>query len=257
MFAGVPAAQYVALRLFLKDVKGDYTRSAFGTVWDFADPLVLALIFYFLAKTRVLNAGAIDVPYAVFVTFGILLYQTFADAVLYPLEVTKRSRNLVTQLRISPEALLLSTFYRVVFMSGFRIAVMLGVALVLGAFSPLGFLAFLALYPTIILAGMAFGVLLAPFNTIYNDVARVTRLILNPLRYASPVLYAIPPVAPFSYVYAVNPIASLIDGLRSVATVGVFGDPWGFVARVLVLAVVFLFGWFVFHLSVPVLAERA
>ena len=43
----------------------------------------------------------------------------------------------------------------------------------------------------IFLAALAFGVLPTPFGSIYNDVGRVTRIILNPLGYASPVLTTI------------------------------------------------------------------
>ena len=46
--------------------------------------------------------------------------------------------------------------------------------------------------PLIILAGMSFGFFLAPFHAIYSDVGRVVRIVLNPLRYLSPVIFAFP-----------------------------------------------------------------
>ena len=257
MGSGLVQSRYAAYRIFVKDVRAEYAKSMFGMTWDFVDPLVLGLIFYFLMQARVIDPGVISIPYAVFVIYGMLLYQTFTDSVLLPLNVITRSRGMLTHLNLSPEALLLSALYRILFNSVFRILVMLGFSLAMRSFSPIGFVKFLLLYPSIILAGMAFGVLLSPFNTIYTDVGRVTRIILNPLRYASPVLYTIPKVAPFTFIYAVNPIAIILSDLRSVATENQFSDLPGFALRVGLLLATFLVGWFVFHVSVPVIAERA
>ena len=123
----------------------------------------------------------------------------------------------------------------------------------LQAFSLLGFVKFLALYPVVILAGMSIGVLLAPFHMVYSDIGRAVRTILLPLRYATPVLYQIP----IGWLLAINPIALILSNLRSLATTDTFASPIEFAVRAALFAVVFLVGWFVFHVSVPVLAERA
>lgn len=262
MFAALPHSRYLAYRLFIKDLRAEYSRTAFGVFWDFLDPLVLGTVFYFLMKVRVIDPGELEVPYALFVIFGLLLYQTFAEGITLSLDVMRRSSAMLTHLKVAPEALLLSVAYRLLFNSAIRIAVMLAFSLVfwssardagLHAFSPIGFLKFLACYPAIILAGMSIGVLLAPFNVIYSDVGRAVRTILLPLRYATPVLYQIP----IGWLLALNPVALILDNLRSLATTNTFNSPWEFAARTAVFAVIFFGGWFVFHVSLPVLAERA
>src|SRR5690606_19389934 len=91
----------------------------------------------------------------------------------------------------------------------------------LGAFSPRGFLKFLACYPLLILTGMALGLILAPFNAIYNDVERAIRLLILPLRFASPVFFVIAS----ERLIQMNPIAVLIVNLRDLATLNHFHDP--------------------------------
>ncbi len=257
MFRNLAGSRYVAYRLALKDVRSERTKSRFATLWDFLDPLVLAVIFYILQSVRVINPGDIQIPYAVFVTFGLLLFQTFSESVTLPMEVIRRSRHMLAHLKLTPEALLLSTGLRILFNSSFRIGAMLFIAFVMSSLSWSGCLKFLLLFPSVILAGMAFGIVLAPFHTIYNDVGRVTRIVLLPLRYASPVLYMIPDVAPFVYLQVFNPLASIIMNLRSVATQNVFFDPSGFAVWLAVLSGLFFFGWFFFHLAAPIAAERA
>lgn len=266
MIRGLLGSPYMAYRLCVKDVRAEYSRSAFGMVWDLLDPLILGLVFYFLAQVRVINPGELGMPYATFVIYGLLLYAAFADSITSSLEVMRRSKTLLTHLKLPPEALILSVFFRMLFNSSFRIAVMLIFSLAthsaavsqgLSAFSPVGFIKFLFCYPLIIFLGMTIGVFLAPFNTIYGDVGKVVRIILVPLRYASPVLYAIPKAFPFDWIHAFNPVAPVLSSLRSLATANVVDDAGGLVIRCAVFAVIFPIAWLVFHLSIPVLAERA
>ncbi len=262
MVAALPHSRYLAYRLFVKDLRSEHSRTALGVFWDFLDPLVLGTVFYFLMQVRVIDPGDLAVPYALFVIYGLLLYQTFAEGITLSLDVMRRSSAMLTHLKVPAEALLLSVVYRLLFNSAIRIAVMLAFSLVfiasasdagLHAFSPVGFLKFLACYPAIILAGMSIGVLLAPFNVIYADVGRAVRTILLPLRYATPVLYQIP----IGWLLALNPVSCILSNLRSLATSNTFESPTEFAVRTAVFAVIFFAGWFVFHVSLPVLAERA
>lgn len=256
MAMGLRTSRYSAYRIFIKDVRAEYTRSFMGVFWDFADPLALGLIFYFLRRSRVIDAGPIAIPYSAFIIYGLMIYQTFTDSVMLSMDVMRRSRSIVTQLKVPPEALIGSAIYRAAFNSIFRIAVMLAFSLVTGAFSLVGFTKFLLLYPSIILAGLSIGVLLAPFSILYNDVGRAVRIALTLGRYASPVLYAIPTVAPFSYLYTFNPIAPILSNLRSLATENLITDVPGLAIRLGIMGAMFLLGWFIFHVSMPIVAER-
>jgi len=266
MIRGLLRSRYMAYRLCVKDVRAEYAKSAFGILWDFVDPFVFASIFYFLAKIRVLNPGELGMPYAVFVIYGLLLYQTFSESVTMSLDIMKRSKTILTHLKLPPEALILSVFYRVAFNSTFRIVVILIFSLALSAtaakdgqttFSIFGFMKFVACYPLLIFGGMSFGIFLAPFNAIYADVGRITRIVLTPLRYASPVLYAMPTAFPFNWISIINPIGPIIQNLRSLATSDTVTDLPGIAVRCAVFLVVFSVGWLIFHLAVPVLAEKA
>lgn len=256
MILGLRNSPYASYRIFIKDVRADYSKSMFGIIWDMADPLVLGIVFYFLARARIINTGEISIPYPTFVIYGLLLYQTFSDSILLPMNVMARSRNILTHLKLPPEALIMSVLYRILFNSIFRITAMLVFSIATGAISPIGFVKFLLLYPGIILSGMAFGVFLAPFNAIYNDIGKIARLVLLPLRYASPVMYAIPDVAPFTYIHGINPVALILDDLRLVATQNILLDVPELVTRLAVFAIMLLIGWFTFHVSVPIIAEK-
>ncbi|OPZ08045.1 MAG: ABC-2 type transporter [candidate division BRC1 bacterium ADurb.BinA292] len=256
MIRGIIHSRYLAYRLFLKDLRAEYSRLKFSLVWDFLEPLMLALVFIALMHSGVVSDRGIEMPPAVFITFGVLMWMTFSEAVTMPLGVVGKSRHLVTQTSIVPEALILSVVWRVAFNSIFRIAILAIVAAALGSLSPVGFLKFLLLFPAIVLLGLALGILLAPFNTIYNDIGRFVNILLRPLMYASPVLYARSMHPLLDTFNACSPVSIVLVNLRSLATRNVLEQP-GLLASCVGMSLLFLVGWFIFHVSIPVVAERA
>ena len=61
----------------------------------------------------------------------------------------------------------------------------------------------------------------------------------------------------FTVLNVVNPVAIILVNLRSLATSNEASNLPILAAQATLLAAVFLAGWFIFHISVPVLAERA
>ena len=100
---------------------------------------------------------------------------------------------------------------------------------------------------------MAVGLLLAPFNAIYSDVERIVNLIILPLRFATPVFYTIGNTA----LILINPVAVLIVTLRQLGTHQGIYHPEALLFWGAVFAILFGVATYLFHLAVPVLAERA
>lgn len=266
MLRGLVNSRYMAYRLAVRSIKARYAKSAFGMFWDLIDPLVLGLIFYGLMKVRVIQPGEMIMPYAVFIIYGLLLYATFGDAITQSVDIFGQSRGLLTQQKIPPEALITSVFLRVCFNLLFRVVVMAGFSIALQAyavdhglvsFSFPGMLKFIVLSPLIVFVGMSIGLFLAPFNAIYSDVGRVCRIVLNPLRYLSPVLWPLPAAGLFGTLNVLNPLSPLIGDLRLLAVANIMETPGPFLGWCAFAAMLFLVAWYVFHLAVPALAERA
>lgn len=257
MIRGLADSHYVAYRLARKEIKESYSASAVGIFWDLLDPLILAGIFYYLMRTSLISTDGLGMPASVFVVYGMMLYQTYTESLVLSVELMKRSKNLLAHLKIPPEALVVSVAYRVAFNSLFRIAVMLFFSLVAGAFSPIGFLKFLLLFPLVIFWGMVPGILLAPFNVVYNDVGRVIRIIVLPLRFLAPVIYAIPPETMLGKLQVINPVTMILDNMRLLAVSNTTVELTTTMIHFVILLILGLFGWFLFHISVPILAERS
>ncbi|MCP5048655.1 MAG: ABC transporter permease [bacterium] len=248
--------RYIAFRIFLKDMKADYSKTFLGIFWDFMEPIVVALVFILLKQGNIINFGEMSMPYPIFVVYGLLLFQTFSDGLLLPLDILKKSTALISQTRVPPEALLLSLIFRISYYSTFRIIVMLGLSIYMGTISWTGFIQFVLLYPIIILAGLSFGILLSVFNTVYNDIGKLIRISIRPLMFTHPVVFPIHNIKILALFNTISPLGVILTNLRLLATQGVWVNPSAFWITCGSVMVLFFISWFIFHLSVSVLVER-
>ncbi len=266
MVRGMIQSRYMALRLVVRDIKSDYAKSQFGMVWELIDPLVLGFIFYALKRSRVITPGETGMPYSIFIIYGLLMYATFVESVMRMVTLVRTSKPLLSHLKLPPEALILSVIFRIAFNCFFRLLAMLFFSLLLcrsalaeglSAFSPVGFIKFLLLFPSVILVGAAIGLFFAPLNAIYSDVATAIRIGLGPYRYLSPVLWPLPLTGAWAWLHTTSPIAPIFLDLRTLATENAMHYPAEFLARGILFGLLFLFSWFIFHISLTVLSEKA
>ncbi len=257
MAAGAVRGRYLAWRLFRRENKSEVSSSFFGYLWYFADPLILALVFVLLRRGGVIEAEGMQMPYGVYVVFGMLLLQVFLDSLARPVGLIERHSHLVTQVKVPPESLLMAQLLHQLFMASFTIPILLFVAVVLDAFSPVGFLIFLLLFPVMVLLGFSISVLLAPLNAIYNDVQNVIRSLNRPLLFLCPTFYyAGRDDSVLGVINQYNPIAIVMDNLRLIATSGQWHSPVSLLLVAVGAAVVLAGGALFFHLAIPILAER-
>lgn len=256
MLYGFVSGRYLAIRLFVKEIKSDYSRSKFGVLWDFLEPIILAIIFISLQRGKVINSGDITIPYSVYVVYGLLLWQTFSESITSSIDIIQRSKNLINQVKFPPESLILTVAIKVGFNSLFRIVVMLLISTFMNSISVKGFVLYVFLFPSIILVGMAIGIFLAPLNVIYSDIGKCVRVFLRPLMYASPVLWVALPFSMLGVFNSFNPVGIVLSNLRSLATQGVFISEMAFLVTISSSFILIILSWFIFHLSIPILNDK-
>jgi lipopolysaccharide transport system permease protein len=256
MARGLCRGSYFGFRLCVKNIRSDYAKSKFGPLWDFVEPLAIALVFILLRRSQVLDIQGMDIPYAVFVTVGTLLWQTFVDAITLPLGVLSRSKAMLINSRVFPESIMLSVIFQVIFNSFFRIMVIVLVVVYFNLLSWAGLIKFLLAFPLIILAGYSIGLFLSPFSVIYGDISKLTHIILRPMMFVSAVVFPLPETGILSYFNNINPVAVFITNLRSL----LLGNNLEPILPLIIYVSIFTFlmavGWLVFHISVKIVAER-
>lgn len=255
IFKNIKSDYYIAYRLAIKDIKSKYSKSYIGLIWDFLEPIALATVFIFLHKSKFLNTEDLTMSYSIFVIYGLLMWQIFNDTLLKSLEIINRSRTLLSQINVSPEALIMSIIFRMSFNALFVIVAIVIFSLITGAFNLLGTLYFILLFPVIILTGLAIGLILTPFNTINSDVGSFMKILLRALFFTSAVLFPIPKEGILHTFGNYNPLVYIFENMRYIG-IGHDVNIIGFLSVIVGMVILLFLAWYVFHLSLKLLVER-
>jgi lipopolysaccharide transport system permease protein len=196
-----------------------YKQSVFGIGWAVFQPLVLAFVlaffFGFVLKTQIPG----DLPYPVFAVAGIVPWTFTSQAINQGAGSLVLDADLISKVYFPRLALPISKALGLVLDLVIAMVVVVFVTLVYGvSISSMFWLvpAFLALG---VITAFAIATLLAAINVKYRDVQVLVPVIVQILFFASPVIYSGAIVGQssgefLSYLYYVNPMATVLDGTR-------------------------------------------
>lgn len=248
--ADVRRSGAIAGRLLSSELRARRRQSLLGHAWLLIPAAATALVCSYLQRRGIVTLQETALPYPLFVLAGVLLWQTFTDALNAPLQQLSAMRQLITRSRVPHEAVIAAGAAGALLNAAVRLAVLVlllpffgampGVSLLL---LPLGFI-------TLVLLGLAFGLLAAPFGLLYGDVGRGLPLVTAFWFFLTPVAY---PIAGSNWL-RFNPVAPLIDAPRSWLLAP--SMPLSFVLVVAGAAVALAFGLLLYRVARPHLVAR-
>lgn len=256
MFQDISESRELALRLFIRNIRSKYRQTVFGYVWAFLPPVVTTMVFVFLNSQKIINVGDTDIPYPAYVLIGTLLWQGFVDALNSPLRVMNESKSFLVKINFPREALVLAGVGEVLFNFTIRLVLFFAVFLwyrlslpLSILLAPVGILALIAL-------GLMFGLLLAPFGMLYQDLEKALPLITTLWLFLTPVVY--PPLTkwPASLLSSLNPVSPLLVTTREMLTQGSFSQLTGFMVVGSTTCILLFLVWVLCRLALPHLIER-
>jgi lipopolysaccharide transport system permease protein len=231
----------LALVLAQRDVKVRYKQTAFGVAWVVIQPLIAVAIFA-VVFGRLANLPSEGLPYAVFAFSGVVLWSYFARSLESVAQSLVQNRDLVTKTHfpalVAPIALALPGLVDLLVS-----LVFLGIVMAVYGVAPgvaIGLLP--AWIAACVLVVLAVGIPLSALNVRYRDVRHTMSFLLQIWLFASPVAYASSLVeGEWRYVYALNPMTTVLDGFRWSAVDGPPPGPEALVSA-LVVAVLLCVG---------------
>lgn len=250
------AARELAWRLFVRNTSARYRQTLLGYFWALAPPLVSSAVFLFLRQTGVLAAHDSPVPFALFLLTGIVLWQTFVDALAAPLRMVNHSRDMLARINFPREALVLAGVAEVLFNFLVRAALLVAALAWFridlqstALLFPLGLAALLGL-------GLALGLLLVPIGVLYQDVEHALGLVTALWFFVTPIVYPVPAGWPGSLTATLNPAGAVLDTTRAwlLGTPALHLAPFLWTSAAALVAL--LVGWLLYRLALPILIER-
>jgi lipopolysaccharide transport system permease protein len=250
------ASRELAWRLTVRDINAQYRQSLLGVVWAFVPPIVMAAGFTLARDAQVINIGPTSLPYPAYVMFSMTLWQTFVEALNGPIQALTNARGLISRINFPGEAIILAQWGGIAF--NFAIKLILIVGLFVWFQIPVTWTAVLAPGALILLIGLGtcLGLLLAPLNMLYHDVARGLAVITGFWVFLTPVVFAVPSGGAFRTIVQLNPVTPLLVTTRELATTGVVSDPYRFWMVSIMTVVGLLLAWVIYRVALPFVIER-
>jgi ABC-type polysaccharide/polyol phosphate export permease len=205
-----------------RDLKLRYKQAVFGAAWAIVQPVVGALVLTVVFH-RVADVPSDGIDYVPFAMLGYAGWTLFARGV-----------NGATQSLVANAALITKVYFprlllpiAAVLPNLVDVAVALvpvAVAMALTGTAPTVALVTLPVWVTLIaVVALGIGLVFATVNVRYRDAGAVLGLLIQMLFFLSPVAYPASALAtPWVWVYYLNPVVGLLEGLRW----STLGGPW-------------------------------
>lgn len=199
-----------------RDIKVRYKQAALGIAWALLQPLLTMVIFSVILGNLLHVPTEKGIPYPVFSFVALLPWQLFASALQKSGVSLVGNANLLTKIYFPRLVIPLSAVAAglVDFMISF--VVLFGLMWYYHIQITWNILWLPLLILLALLTALSVGLWLSALNVQYRDVQQMIPFVIQAWFYASPVVYSagIIPSAKWQLVYALNPMAGVIQGFR-------------------------------------------
>lgn len=230
----------------LRELKIRYAQALLGGLWALAQPLALALALSLIVRAGV-NIDTGGAPYGLFAFTALVPWTFFQASVLGAVPSLVHNAGLIRKMWFPREALPLGVV-GAVFLDGLLASLLWFFWLTIeGYHVGLALLWWLPLWLILVVTTAGVSLLGAAINALYRDVKHALPIAMQVGLLASPVAYRLASIdGAWRDVFALNPLASVMEGLRRVGLEGQAPDPalTGIGAAGAVL--LWVVGWWVF-----------
>jgi len=197
-----------------RDLKVRYKQTLLGASWAILKPFMMMIVFtiFFGNLAQVPSDG---VPYPIFAYTALLPWELFANS----LSVTSRSlvqnRHMITKVYFPRVILPISSVFAGLVDFAIAFVILIGLMIFYG-FKPSAAVWTLPLFLLMALVtAMGVGLWLSALNVLYRDVGYITPFLTQFWLFITPVAYPASLVSGiWKYLYALNPMAGVVEGFR-------------------------------------------
>ena len=202
-----------------RDVKLRYRQTAVGVVWVVLQPLFAAGIFSFVFGKVAHLPSPGNFPYFIFAYAGQLGWQAFSSTLNKASSCLVGNSQLVSKVFFPRLVLPISTVFSTLIDFGVALGMMFVLLAITHVVPTLALLTLPLWLLLILMLAMGFGMMASAMMVSYRDVQYILPVLTSFLMYGSPLVYDVGFVmknlpAQYHALYMLNPLASLLQGLR-------------------------------------------
>lgn len=209
---------YRELVFFLtwRDIKVRYKQAALGIAWAVLQPLFTMIVFSVILGNFLGVPTENNIPYPVFSFVALLPWQLFANTLQRAGTSLVSSANLLTKIYFPRLVIPIAAVGAGLVDFFISLLVLFGLMLYYRLPFTLNMLWLPAFMLLALITALAVGLWLSALNVQYRDVQQMIPFIIQAWFYISPVVYsaAVIPSERLRLIYALNPMAGVIQGFR-------------------------------------------
>ena len=232
---------YRNLFLFLvwRDIKVRYAQTVLGAGWAILQP-VIAMVVFTVIFGNFAKIPSDGVPYPVFSLAALVPWIYFSTALTTASNSLIANPNLITKVYLPRLVIPFAPVLAGLVDFAIALVILFAMMLAFGIVPSSGVAVLPILVLIMMMAAAGIGCLLAALNVQYRDVKHIVPFLVQVLMFASPIVYPMS-LVPEAYrvAYALNPMAGVIEGFRSVL-LGTNSISWSLLSVSAVSSVVFL-----------------
>jgi lipopolysaccharide transport system permease protein len=239
-----------------RDIKLKYKQSAMGFLWAILMPAIIVGAGMLIRVAMARMSGTPLAPDSLAsIAVKALPWAFFVGAIRFATNSLASNANLVTKIncpRIAfPAAAVLSALF------DFAIALIPLVAVLAwyGVTPSLNLLWVLPILASLVLLVSGLGIAFSAANLFYRDVKYIVEVILTFAIFFTPVLYDVDMLGTWRFWVLLNPIAPLLEGLRTAVVLRATPDLGWLAYSAGISILVFFGGWRLFHKLEPTFAD--
>ena len=240
-----------------RDIKIKYKQSVMGLMWAILMPAIIvgAGMLVRVAMSKV-SGEPLTPNHLATMSVKALPWAFFIGAIRFATNSLTGNMNLITKIncpRIAfPISAVLSALFDL-FIAIIPLIAILAWCKVSPSFELLWVPIILALL-TVLVSGL--GIALAAANLFFRDVKYIVEVILTFAIFFTPILYEADTLGEWKFWILLNPIAPLIEGLRTVIVLQSHPDFWWLLYSAIISILIFIGGWHLFRRLEPVFADN-
>jgi lipopolysaccharide transport system permease protein len=239
-----------------RDIKIKYKQSAMGLLWAVLMPAIIVgagmLVRVAMAK---MSGISLSPDSLASITVKALPWAFFVSAIRFATSSLTSNSNLVTKINCPRIAFPVSAVLSALFDLGIAIVPLIAVLAWCGVTLSYALLWVPLILALLVLLVSGLGIAFSAANLFFRDVKYIVEVILTFAIFFTPVLYEVDMLGEWRFWVLLNPIAPLLEGLRTAVVLNMAPDAGWLLYSAVVSLLVFAGGWLLFNKLEPAFAD--
>lgn len=244
-FAEIYSYRTMIWSLVKRDLKGRYTDSFLGVLWNFLNPLLQLLVYTFVFS-KVMRAGVED--YYMFLFVALIPWIFFSTSITGGASCIVNQKDMVKKIYFPREVLPIS-FVTAQFVNMLLCFIVIFIVMLIGGYK-LNIKALVTLPMVMIvefIVALGCAMVVSACSVYFRDLQHIMGIVAMALQFLTPVMYSSSDVPESMWgLFYLNPMTYVIESYRAILYYGMVPDMWNLFKVIVMGIVVLIMGWFIF-----------